>query len=110
MSFDADNGGQAEYVINQGGVDIDFRVEGVDAANALVVQGSSGHVGIGTNAPNANALLDITSTTKAFMPPRMTTAQKDAVASPTAGMVLYDATLGKLCVYTGAAWQTITSA
>ena len=66
-------------------------------------------LGIGTSAPNANALLDITSTTKAFMPPRMTSTQKGNIASPTAGMVIYDATLAKLCVYT-TAWETVTSA
>ena len=66
-------------------------------------------MGIGTNgAENANAILDVASTSKAFMPPRMTTTQKNAIASPTAGMVIYDLTLNKLCVYT-TAWQTITS-
>tara|TARA_R110000822_G_scaffold46717_1_gene124306 strand:- start:283 stop:510 length:228 start_codon:yes stop_codon:yes gene_type:complete len=72
--------------------------------------GNGGNVGIGTTTPNANALLDITSTTKAFLPPRMTTTQKNAVASPTAGMVVYDSTLSKLAVYTGAAWEAVTSA
>lgn len=72
--------------------------------------GPTGNVGIGTDTPDANALLDITSTTKAFLPPRMTTTQKGAVASPTAGMVVYDSTLSKLAVYTGAAWEAITSA
>jgi len=71
---------------------------------------SGGSVGIGTTTPNSNAILDCTSTTQAFLPPRMTTAQKNAVASPVAGMIVYDSTLAKLCVYTGAAWQTITSA
>ena len=68
----------------------------------------NGNVGIGVTLPNANAILDVTSTTKAFMPPRMTTAQKTAIASPTAGMVVYDSTLAKLCIYT-TAWETITS-
>lgn len=69
---------------------------------------SGGNVGIGGTA-NANALLDVSSTTKAFMPPRMTTTQKNAIASPTAGMVVYDSTLNKLAVYTGAAWEAVVS-
>lgn len=69
----------------------------------------NGCLAIGTVAPNANAILDVVSTTKAFMPPRMTTGQKNAIPSPTAGMVVYDSTLNKLCVYT-TAWETITSA
>lgn len=82
------------------------------AQNALataVAIVSSGNVGVGVTSPNANAILDVTSTTKAFMPPRMSTTQKNAIASPTAGMVVYDNTLNKLAVYTGSAWETVTS-
>ena len=85
-------------------------------ANTAVLGNSSiattvlrGSVGVGTTTPNANSVLDLTSTTKAFMPPRMTTTQKNAVASPTAGMVVYDSTLSKLAVYTGAGWEAVTS-
>ena len=59
--------------------------------------------------PNASAILDVASTTKGFLPPRMTTTQKNNIATPTAGLIIYDTTLNKLCVYT-TAWQTITSA
>jgi hypothetical protein len=38
----------------------------------------------------------------------VTTTQKNAL-SATAGRLVFDTTLGKLCVYTGSAWQTITS-
>ena len=41
-----------ETVFNDNSVDIDFRVEGSGVANALVVEGSSGNVGIGTNSPD----------------------------------------------------------
>lgn len=70
---------------------------------------NTGSVGVGIASPNANAILDVTSTTKAFMPPRMTTTQKNAVASPTSGMIVYDSTLNKLCVYGASAWETVTS-
>lgn len=66
----------------------------------------NGNVGIGVTSPNANAILDVTSTTKAFMPPRMTTAQKNAVASPTAGMVVYDTNMKGISFYNGTAWTT----
>jgi hypothetical protein len=69
---------------------------------------SNQNIGIGTTSPNASALLDVSSTTKGFLPPRMTTTQKNAISSPAAGLVVYDTTLSKLCVYT-TAWQTITS-
>jgi hypothetical protein len=43
---------ESEAVFNDGGLDADFRVESDNEANALFVQGSSGNVGIGTNAPS----------------------------------------------------------
>jgi hypothetical protein len=69
---------------------------------------NTGSVGINNSSPNASALLDVSSTTKGFLPPRMTTTQKNAISSPAAGLVVYDTTLSKLCVYT-TAWETITS-
>ena len=46
---------------NEGGADIDFRVEGTGKANALFVQGSDGYVGVNTNSPSQ--LLDVESGT-----------------------------------------------
>lgn len=56
----------------------------------------------------ASAVVSADSTTKGFLPPRMTTAQKNAIAAPAAGLMVYDTTLNKLCVYT-TVWETITS-
>jgi hypothetical protein len=68
---------------------------------------NSGNVGIGTPTPNANAILDITSTTKAFMPPRMTTVQILAIPSPTEGMMCYDLTLHKMSYYNNTIWVVV---
>jgi len=70
---------------------------------------SSNNVGIGTSSPSASAILDAQSTTKGVRFPNMTTTQKNAISSPAAGLVIFDTTLAKLCVYSGSAWQTITS-
>lgn len=67
----------------------------------------TGEIGIGTLTPNANAALDVTSTTKAFMPPRMTTTQRDAIASPTAGMVIYNTTTNVLDFHNGTSWGPV---
>jgi len=69
---------------------------------------TSGNVGIGATA-NASAILDAQSTTKGVRMPNMTTTQKNAIASPAAGLIVFDTTLAKLSVYSGTAWQTITS-
>jgi hypothetical protein len=71
----------------------------------------SGSLGIGTTAftfNTASALLQVDSTTQGVLFPRMTTTQKNAISSPATGLVVFDTTLGKLCVYS-TTWQTITS-
>jgi hypothetical protein len=75
-----------------------------------VIRFQGNQIGMGDNTTgHTSALLTLTSTTKGFLPPRMTTTQKNAIASPAAGLVVYDTTLGKLCVRTASAWETITS-
>lgn len=64
---------------------------------------------IGSNAVVASALLNVDSVTQGLLLPRMTTVQKNAIVTPVAGLMVYDLTLNKACIYTGAAWQTITS-
>lgn len=59
----------------------------------------------GTNI--ASACMDLQSTTTGFLPPRMTTTQKNAIPFPTNGMQVYDIILNAICVYNGAAWITI---
>ena len=81
---------------------------GGGGANRIYLD-SSGNVGIGTSSPSASAILDAQSTTKGVRFPNMTTTQKNAISSPAAGLVVFDTTLAKLCVYSGSAWQTVTS-
>ena len=65
---------------------------------------SSGGLGVGTTSPNANAVLDITSTTLGVLLPRHT-------ADPTgvAGMIYYNTTDHAVKVYTGSAWIALTN-
>jgi hypothetical protein len=69
----------------------------------------AGNLTIGGSTIDASSQLEVRSVTKGFLPPRMTTTQKNAIASPASGLVVYDTTLGKLCVRGAAAWETITS-
>jgi hypothetical protein len=62
----------------------------VSTGNSLILQYTElGRVGIGTNTPNNSASLDITSTTRGFLPPRMTGAQAEAISTPAEGLLLY---------------------
>jgi hypothetical protein len=70
---------------------------------------TAGNTGFGTATPSSKAILDLTSTTLGFLPPRMTTVQRDAITSVPAGLMIYNTTTNKLNVYT-TAWEAITSA
>lgn len=70
---------------------------------------TSGNMLIGTTTDVPTSILTLSSTTKGFLPPKLTTTQKNAISSPATGLVLYDTTLNKLCVYTGSTWETVTS-
>src|SRR4051794_22774427 len=50
---------------------------------------ATGSVGIGVATPYASALFEVRSTTKGFLPPRMTTTQRNAIATPTTGLLIY---------------------
>jgi hypothetical protein len=74
-----------------------------------LVISNTGNVLIGTTTNIPSSKLTVESTTQGFLPPRMTTTQKNAIATPVSGLVVYDTTLGKLCVRGASAWETITS-
>jgi hypothetical protein len=57
-----------------------------------------------TNVNDASALVEIQSTTKGFLPPKMTTTQKNAIASPASGLQVYDTTLNQMSYYNGSSW------
>jgi hypothetical protein len=65
---------------------------------------NAGDVRIGGQTSVASSLLTLDSTTKGFLPPRMTTTQKNAIASPAAGLMVYDTTLNVISFYNGTIW------
>lgn len=62
-------------------------------------------IGIGTSTPHASAILDIDFTDKGVLFPRLTTAQRDGISSPAAGLLIYNTDDNVLQIYTGSAWQ-----
>jgi len=53
---------------------------------------NSGVWGFGTETPDTNSILDLTSSTKGFLPPRVTTSQRDAIVSPANGLMIFNST------------------
>ena len=71
----------------------------------------SQNVGINTTTPQVSATLDVTSTTKGLLPPRMKSNQRDAIVSPAAGLLIWCSNCGvydRILVYNGAKWTTMT--
>jgi hypothetical protein len=60
-----------------------------------------------TGLTNTSAQLSADSTTKGFLPPRMTTTQKNAISSPASGLMVYDTDTNKLCCYNGTSWNDL---
>ena len=75
------------------------------------VYNTSGKVGIGTNTPDASAIVDINSTTQGITIPSMTTAQRIAIASPKLGLQVFDLTTKSVWYFDGTSWNnTVTVA
>jgi len=72
---------------------------------------ANAQVGIGTTTPDASSLLDLTSTTKGLLAPRMTTSQRTAIPSPADGLMVYDTTLKVFYYYVGSTstWSPMAS-
>ncbi len=66
-----------------------------------------GNVGIATATPEPSAALDVSSTTKGFLPPRMSTEQRNGISSPVAGLVVFNTSENVLNVYNGSAWASL---
>jgi len=65
---------------------------------------SQDNAGIGTTTPDASAKLEVVSTTQGFVMPRMTTAERTAIASPTEGLEVYDTTTSSHWYFDGTLW------
>jgi len=70
---------------------INFIKGSINLNDTLYVDESSAsvHIGGGANAPEATAVLEVNSTTKGFLFPRMTSAQRLAIGTPATGLMVY---------------------
>lgn len=79
---------------------------GAGGSTTAVIRSNQMAVG---NSPaiTTTAALSVDSTTRGFLPPRMTTTERTNIGSPAEGLIVFDTTLSALYVYQGAAWHSI---
>ena len=95
MAYDGTIGAVIGHVGASGGSG--WNVAFADSDNAIVKYGLIGQTGfairdtgaVGTVSKNSTAIMDLQSTTKGFLPPRMTNAQRVAITSPAIGLIVY---------------------
>jgi hypothetical protein len=81
---------------------------GVDwVVNNSNIFNNGGGIGIGTANPSPSAKLEIESTSAGFLPPRMTSAQRDDIVAPAIGLVVYNTSTNCLNFFMGMEWKEV---
>lgn len=101
LTFTNDSGSWL-YEVNGGNFEINR--SGSGGEREFVID-SAGRVGVGATTPASSAMMEVRSTTRGFLPPKMTTAQRDAISSPTSGLIIYNTTTNKHQGYNGTTWN-----
>ena len=73
----------------------------------MVAASHTQSVGIGTTSPHASAQIDVSSTTKGILVPRMTSAQRGAIAAPAQGLLVYDTDTNSFWYHNGTIWTNL---
>jgi hypothetical protein len=108
--FKATNTGGFKIRDNANALDV-VTIEPNSFANAIYIKGTD-NIGIGTANPDPSAAVDVTSTTKGFLPPRMTREQLQAIPAPAEGLIVYctdcasDAE-GRLALFMDGNWHSL---
>jgi hypothetical protein len=70
----------------------------------LMTTFASAQYGIGTNTPHASAQLELNSSSKGFLPPRLTTTERNAISGPATGLLIYNSTKNCIEWFNGTSW------
>ncbi len=103
-TFDSDLLPNADNTYSIGGVSPDQRWMDARFSGDLSVEGSAS---VGTSTLNSSAVLLLESDSKGFLPPRLTTSERNGISSPTTGLMVYNTTTGQYEFYDGSSWSSI---
>ncbi len=79
---------------------------GSAATTKMVLQGN-GILGVGTTTPDSSAILDLTSVSRGFLPPRMTTTERNNIGGAVNGLFIYNSTTNAFNGFQGGSWGAI---
>jgi hypothetical protein len=96
------NTGPAGTVVGQ----VQFNNASVFGADAeFVYNPTNNQLAVGTATVNASAALDVSSTTRGFLPPRMTTAQRNSIGATTEGLIIFNTDTKEMQYFNGTLWR-----
>jgi len=100
--------GAAGVILNQyGHADNDFRVESDNDTHMLFVDAGNDNIGIGTSSPSTSAILEISSSNKGLMLPRVLSSSKPTATSALNGLMIYEEDTHRLKIVADGEWHTI---
>jgi hypothetical protein len=96
-------GGLTSFVKVDGNILVGSSTTQITNSTGNIVVGS-GNLLVGTNTIVPSAIVDFSSTTKGFLPPRMTDTQRSAISSAVIGLTIYNTDKKSLDTYNGSVW------
>jgi hypothetical protein len=72
-----------------------------------IVLSAQNNVGINTDTPHESAILELESNETGFLPPRLTEVERDAIANPATGLIIYNLTEHCINYYNGTEWLSL---
>jgi hypothetical protein len=113
LNIDAGAGSESWVYYGQGGVfagAVGMRNGGkmtfYNGGDRMVIL-NAGNIGMGTTTPDVDAILELSSSTQGFLPPRLTTVQRNSITTPPNGLVIYNTTVNCLEFYRQSYWASL---
>jgi hypothetical protein len=98
------SGGQLLVAGNGIAINVDTIINTTWIENGPDLYRPTGNVSIGSINANPSAILELNATDRGFLPPRMTTVQRDAINAPATGLIIYNSTDSILQIFNGSCW------